>query len=126
MAGGAVAILLIAFVANAEGPLPPGSVPFHHAFAGYHLERAEVAVARGDADEALAAYDRVMLLPSRRYRAMAHTGRAGVHLGLLNDPEEALREMELSLEVDPGQRDADRVRELIRRLEEKIARAPSS
>jgi len=113
----AVSILLIAFVANAERPLPAGSVPFHHAFAGYHLERGEVAVAGGNADEAMAAYDRVMLLPSRRYRAMAHTGRAGVYLGLRNDPGAALEEMKRSLEIDPGQRDAEAARKVIRRLE---------
>jgi hypothetical protein len=57
---------------------------------------------------------------------MAHTGRAGVYLGLLKDPEAALQEMKLSLEVDPRQPDAHRARELIRRLEEKIAPGPSS
>jgi hypothetical protein len=114
------AVLLLAFLVNAERPLPPGAYPFHHAFARYHLELGEVAVRSGGAGEAMEAYDRVLQVPSRRYRAMAHTGRAGVYLGLMDRPDRALEEMRRSLEVDPNQREADRAREVIRRLEEKV------
>jgi len=95
---------------------PGGTPPFHHAWAHYWLEMGEIqATNRRDA-AALAAYGEVLRLPSRHYAGLAHLGLADVHTreGRRAD---AIRELRLSLEVDPKQPEADRVRATLRRLE---------
>ena len=118
----ALAALLV--VINWSWPLPRGVYPIHHAMASYYLEMGKVSIANGRAENALDAYNRILRLPSRSYRALAHAGRAEVSLRLLGRRSEALAELRRSLEIDPGHREAARVRETIRRLEAETATSP--
>ncbi len=113
-------LVLAALAVNRGSGVPRGAYPFHHAWARYHLDLGEIAVANGRAGDALAAYEKVLRLPTRPYRAMARAGRAGVYLGLQDRPDLALEEMRRSLAEDPQQAEAERAREVIRKLEERL------
>ena len=125
-AGGAERLRLGAALAVGLGVLvlvhlpvrgPGGTPPFHHAWAQYWLEMGEIqATNRRDA-AALAAYGQVLRLPSRHYAGIAHLGLADLHTRE-GRRAEAIRELRLSLEADPKQPEAERVRAMLRRLEE--------
>jgi hypothetical protein len=117
-------LALATLVVHRAGTVPRGAYPFHQAFARYHLDLGEAAVANGRGADAMAAYDQVLRLPSLSLRAKARAGRAGVYLGLEQRPDLALEEMRRSLAEGPGQVGAERAREVIRKLEAVVGAAP--
>ncbi|MFQ5768089.1 MAG: hypothetical protein ACE5ID_08925, partial [Acidobacteriota bacterium] len=118
-------VVLLAHAINRPRPLPAGAYPFHQAYARYYLDVGQRALDHDQGREALAAFGRLLDLPSRRWRAEAHAGRASAFLGPLNRPRLALDEMRRSLQVDPGQKDAARIRQVIGRLEQRVGKENS-